>query len=233
MKKIIILPATLLLCSLFLTSCSDEESFENLNTKNEEVLKKEAIENERIIETEKNIFFENQEIFNSISNPQIKSIDVNSFPLFSKAIDNTSLDNNNLPWSEIKYLPAEKIKLNATSHPKGVSFTFLPEIASKYGLAPGTYWCDIYSIRGEVTLPSNVIAVDVPSQTPQGYIKFSPSENKETFGFDYNLSSGTPKVLKINTQVILIKTNWLQQNINRFIPINNSSLQIQYRTLAL
>ncbi|GGF10064.1 hypothetical protein SAMN05443634_108203 [Chishuiella changwenlii] len=225
MKKIILF-SKLLILSLFIQSCNEDESFspDATNIENNQIKFRESTEN--------SLFFKKIDL-NILGNNYLTS-NTDMPSVLNRNSENISTRSN--PWNgrEVLYVTGTKTRMSS-GHPLRVfSFGFRPEIARKYGLSAGYYNCEVWSFTAEVQLPPNTLVARALESTPRGYIGFTPHQNSEEFGVTYSMSSNGK--LLINTKYILVVSNAFGQRINRSIPdssfANMGTLTFPYQYIA-
>jgi len=148
------------------------------------------------------------------------------------------LNEVNSPWDS---RPIHKIKGQAYRTKSNLvsgnySFVFHPDMALKYGIAPGTYLCEFWTVSALVDLPNNLLAARAIYTPNSGYLSFEPHNNKETLGVRYStLTNNGNNSLSMSTNYFVIASNVLGQKINKTIPNqslkdNNYEFSYQYIT---
>lgn len=98
--------------------------------------------------------------------------------------------------------------------------------AKKYGLAQGTYICDVYKVKNTIVLPEDAIAGRILFPNPAGFSDYT----KQTEGVNWNLTTTSNDQLSIvwDFYTVFVKYNLAGQTIAKEIPLDGEKIKVPY-----
>lgn len=211
MKKIILLLSCASICS-FTFNCSSDDDTDSSVLSYEKLLKE-------FEETSKILNDLNQNFITTNENIRLKPLEINTSPWDNRPIFQT------FATRTITKNPANK---------KGYySFVFKPDIAKKYGIPPGPYWCEFWTISARAELPVNTLASRALDTDPKGYLAFEPHNNKEELGVRYSTTAnGSYQTITMSTNYFVIANDRSGFTVNKTIPheyFRNGEFRFSYQ----
>lgn len=98
--------------------------------------------------------------------------------------------------------------------------------SSKYGIAQGIYFCDVYKVSNSIMLPEDATVGKVGFPNPAGLKNYSD----QTEGVNWMMSTTSNDQIYIDWwfYTIVVKFNLAGQTIGRVIPMDGAQIEVPY-----